>query len=338
MPDLIYPTNAELEEIAQVLIPRLAADRPIFDLFPFENVDASTLIWDQEDNYLGLAQARGLNGNPARISRVGVSRFVMLPGVYGEFSTLDERELTERRQYGTFAQPADVSDMVMREQRRLLERRLDRIEWILWTLLATGTFSVVGPNNSLLHTDAYPIQTYTAGTTWATAATSTPLHDLRQVQLLHRGQSVSFYRDAIAWVNLVTLNNMLANTNNADLYGRRVAGLATVNSPEQLNQLLTMDNLPKVGVYDEGYLDDAKAFHPFIPDNKAVVVGKRTNNAPVGMFSFTRNANNPGMAPGPYMKIVDNGERAVPRNIEIHDGFNGGPKIHYPGAVVLMNV
>lgn len=338
MADLIYPTNAELQEIAQVLIPRLAQDRPVFDLFPFANVDASVLIWDQEDNYLGLQQVRGLNGAPPRISRVGVSRFVMVPGVYGEFSTLDERELTERRQYGTFAQPADVSDMVMREQRRLLERRLDRIEWILWTLLANGTFAVYGANNALQHTDTYTTQGYTASVTWATSATATPLFDLRQVQLKHRGQSVAFNAQSGAWMNRITFNSLISNTNNADLYGRRVAGLATVNSPEQLNSLLMMDDLPSVHVYDEGYLDETKTFQPFIPNNKVVVIGRRLNQAPVGDYAFTRNANNPGMAPGPYMKIVDNGERAVPRNIEIHDGHDGGPRLYYPGAIVVMTV
>lgn len=336
--DLLYPRNADLTEIEQVLIPRLAADRPVFDLFPFENVDASILMWDQEDNYIGLQQARGLNGQPSRITRVGVSRFIMEPGVYGEHSPLDEYELTERRKYGTFAQPVDVSDMVMREQRRLLERRLDRIEWILWTLISTGTFSVFGPTKALLHTDTYPVQSFTATTTWATSATATPLHDFRSVQLLHRGQSTSFYRNAQAWMNIVTFNNLISNTNNADLYGRRVTGLATVNSPEQLSQLLTMDNLPSLNIYDEGYLDDTKTFQPFIPNNKVVVIGKRTNNAPVGSFAFTRNANNPGMAPGPYMKIVDNGEREVPRTITLHDGFNGGPRISFPGSIVVMNV
>jgi hypothetical protein len=53
---------------------------------------------------------------------------------------------------------------------------------------------------------------------------------------------------------------------------------------------------------------------------------------------MVRNANNPGLAPGAYMKIVDNGDRAVPRLIQVHDGHNGGPALLYPSAIVVMTV
>jgi hypothetical protein len=336
--EYIYPNSATLTEIAQVLIPRLIGDRPIFQEFPFDNVDAAVVMWEQEDNYTGLQAARGLNGEPPKIKRAGMKRWEMAPGVYGEYSPIDEHELTVARQYGQFGAPMDISDRVMREARHLLERRLDRIEWILWTLLSTGTFAVPGPNGTTIATDTYPIQTYTASTSWATAATSTPLHDFRQVQLKHRGQSTSFYADAKAFMNLNTANNALVNTNNADLYGRRVTGLATVNSPGQWAQLNAEDNLPQPVIYDEGYLDDSGTFHPFIPDNTVVVLGKRFNAAPLGRFVYTRNANNPNAGPGPYMRVIDTADYKVPRSIEVHDGYNGGPAIEYPGSVVLMNV
>jgi hypothetical protein len=158
------------------------------------------------------------------------------------------------------------------------------------------------------------------------------------VQLKHRGQSTSFYADAKAFMNLNTANNALVNTNNADLYGRRVTGLATVNSPGQWAQLNAEDNLPQPVIYDEGYLDDSGTFHPFIPDNTVVVLGKRFNAAPLGRFVYTRNANNPNAGPGPYMRVIDTADYKVPRSIEVHDGYNGGPAIEYPGSVVLMNV
>lgn len=327
-----------LTEIAQILIPRLVGDRPIFQEFPFDNVDASLVAWEIEDNYTGLQAARGLNGEPPKIKRAGLKRWEMTPGVYGEYSPLDEVELTKARQYGTFGTPMDISDRVMREARHLLERRLDRIESILWTLVSTGTFSVPGPNGTTIATDTYPVQTYTASTGWGTPATSTPLHDFRQVQLKHRGQSTSFYAQAKAYANLNTWNNALVNTNSADLYGRRVTGLATVNSPAQLGALLLEDNLPQPVIYDEGYLDDAGTFHSFIPDNTVVVLGKRFNAAPLGSFVYTRNANNPNAAPGPYMRVIDTADFKIPRTIEVHDGFSGGPSIQYPGSVIVMNV
>jgi hypothetical protein len=53
---------------------------------------------------------------------------------------------------------------------------------------------------------------------------------------------------------------------------------------------------------------------------------------------MTRNANNPGMAPGRYQKIIDRGENEVPRKIEVHRGHNGGPVIYFPGSIVAMTI
>lgn len=342
MAEFTYPSNAELREIAQDLLPRLAADRPVFDFMPIEEPDAFLVMWEQEDSYTGLQQIRGLNGAPAKVQRVGLKRYQMQGGVYGEYIPLDETELTVRRQYGTFATPVDLSDLVMRAQRQLLVRRLDRIETILWNLLSTGTFSVPGPNGAVLHQDSFALQTFTATTPWSTVATATPLADLRAVQILARGHSVRFDRTALCFVNQITANTILSNTNSADLFGRRVSGLATVNSIPQLNELLTMDNLPNIVPYDMGYLQDAATpggtatFVPFIADHTGVVIGKRTDGAPIGNFQMIRNANNPDLGPGAYMKIIDRGELQVPRSIEVHDGLSGGPAIWFPSAVVKL--
>lgn len=342
MAEFTYPTNAELREIAQDLLPRLAADRPVFDFMPIEEPDAFLVMWEQEDSYTGLQQIRGLNGSPPKVQRVGLKRYQMQGGVYGEYIPLDETELTVRRQYGTFATPVDISDLVMRAQRQLLVRRLDRIETILWNLLATGTFSVPGPSGAVLHQDSFTLQTFTAVVPWSTVATATPLADLRAVQILARGHSVRFDRTAQLFVNQITANTILSNTNSADLFGRRVSGLATVNSIPQLNELLTMDNLPNIVPYDMGYLQDpaipggTSTFVPFIANGTGVVIGKRTDGAPIGNFQMIRNANNPDLGPGAYMKIIDRGEIQVPRSIEVHDGLSGGPAIWFPSAVVKL--
>jgi hypothetical protein len=139
-------------------------------------------------------------------------------------------------------------------------------------------------------------------------------------------------------MNRKTSNRMLANTNAADLYGRRTAGLGTFNSLDQVNQLLAGDDLPNIVVYDEGYLDSSGTFQPYIADNKVVVVGKRPAGQSLGAYRYTRNANNPDLAPGAYMKIIDTAERSVPRTIEVHDGHNGGCVLYFPSAIVIMSV
>lgn len=413
------PTAASLEAIAQDKLPRLTAQRPIFQDFPFVNSDYAEVMWEQKDNYVGLQQARGLNGEPPKVTRVGGKRYQMPPGVYGEWAPIDERELTTRRAWGSFNQPIEARDLVMDVQDQLLGRRLDRMESIIWTLLANGIFSVPGPTGAIVHTDSYTTQQFTAAVSWATAGTATPLADLRSIKLLARGHSVSFGTDAKLYANQKTANNMLNNTNQNDLAGRRTGGFGTFNSIAQINELFTMDNLPNLVEYDEGYLVEggiatatittagsgytngtytaqgftggggtgaqatvvvsggaitsvtmtsfgsgytsapalsltglgagtgaavagvvSNPFVPFIPDNLAILIGRRPMGQVVGEFKMVRNANNPGMAPGPYMKVIDNsqGNGRPPANIEVHDGFSGGPALYFPSAIVVLHV
>lgn len=336
MPDYLYPTAIELRQVAQELVPRLAANRAAFDIFPIQPVNSSILEWEQKDNFTGLQQVRGLNGMPSRVKMVSGKRFLYTPGVYGEFIIIDERQITERRPYGSFAGSIDISDLVRESQDKLMGRELDRQESTIWTLLATGTFSV-SDGTSILHTDAYTTQTFSAGVAWATVATATPLADLRAVQLRSRGYSVNFGAQARAYMNRTTLNSMLSNTNSADLAGRRLAGLASINSLEQVNMLYAMDDLPSIVPYDLGYIDDTGTFQLFIPNNKVIVVGARTDGDPVGEYRLTRNANNPDVGPGSYDKVVDDPNR-VPRSVEVHRGHNGGVVIYHPAAVVVMTV
>ena len=347
--DYVFPVSADLIEIARDKLPMLIADRPIFTYFPIKDHDSTLVTWEQRDNYSGLQQIRGIDGQPPSVTKTGLRRFAEEPGVYGEFILLDEQELTNRRVPGQFGAPLDISDMVMDAQDQLIQRRLDRQEALLWTLASTGTFSVVGKDNAVIHTSTYLRQTFTAAVTWATFATATPLADFSAVQLLARGHSVNFGSGAKAFMNRKTFNNLRSNTNAADIYGRRTTGLGTVNSLAQWNELLSQDDLPEIVIYDAGYLVDGSVnpnatdmtqfgvFTPFIPDATVVVFGQRPGNQPIGGFQQCRNVNNGG-APGVYMKVIDRVDEQVPRSIEVHDGFNGGPTIDFPSALCVMSV
>lgn len=338
MPDYVFPTSTELIEIAQEKIPMLSTARAGFDILPMRSVDQPMLIWEQRDNYTGLQQARGLGGRPTRVTKVGAKRYMMEPGYYGEFQEIDEREITTRRQFATWNTPINITDLVMEAQDQLLGRRLDRVEQIIWSLLVTGKFSVF-QDNVLMHTDEFPLLSYASVIPWSTQATSTPLQNFRDIQLLGRGKSVNFGAGATAYMNRRTSNFMLANTNNADLAGKRTSGLANVLSPSDAQTLLTGEGLFNLRIYDEGYLSEPLGeFVPFIPDNKIVVVGQRPAAQKVGEYRMTRNANNVGLQSGPYMKVIDRGEQQVPRSIEVHDGHNGGPVLFFPSSVIVMGV
>lgn len=339
--DVIYPTSLRLEEIAQEKLPALEADREIFKIFPVRNQDEDELSWEQLDRYKGLQSVRGLGGEPGRVKSIGVNRYGMRPGTYGEYMLIEEVELTRSRKPGTFGTPIDLTELVLRKQNHLLQRRLDRIELIGWTLLTTNTFSVSNMEGAILHTDTANFRTFTAAVGWSTYATATPLNDFRTITLLHRGYSVVFDASATAYMNRSTYFQFINNKNDSDLFGRRKDGLATINNLGALNALLTGDDLPSIKIYDNTYQDENDNPQLFIPDGKVVIVGKRPGNIPVGGYIMTRNASNPSFTPGAYTRVTDSadsGMNPVPRMIKVEDGHNGGPAVEYPSSVVIATM
>lgn len=342
MPTFTYPLNSDLIKVLPEKAARLVQNRLGFQLMPVRNVNAALVQWEQKDNYIGLQQLRGLDGAPQHVSRVGSKLFSANPGVYGEFATITETELTTRAGSYTGGDAIDVGDLVADAQDMLLVRERDRIEQVIFALLTTGTYSVLSANG-VVATDIFSLQTASRAVAWATVATATPLVDLRAVQLKGRGYGVNFGRQAMAIMNRSTANNFLGNTNASDLGGKRYQGGSTINNVEGINQILMGEDLPIITIYDEGYYDATNTWQLFVPNNVVVVVGKRQDSDPIGEYVMTRNANNPGLTPGRYQYIVDrinatNAEKRTPPNIEVHEGHSGGPTIYHPNSIVVLTV
>jgi hypothetical protein len=337
MATFVYPSNAVLTEVAQVLVPRLTQDDLLFQIMPMRDVDADVIMWEQMDDFVGLQQVRGINGQPGYVKATGAKTWMIQPGVYGEYALIDEKMLTARRQYGTFGTPINISDLVTQKQNQLLQRRLDRIRYIGWTLLSTGTFSVAAPNAAIVHTDTFSLGTATFSD-WSVVATATPLADLRALQLTGPSVGTDFGPGSMLVVNRQTANYLLANTNAADLGGKRTQGLANIMTLTEVNALLTGEGLPNIVVYDLGYKNDAGSFTRFLPVDKAIAIGQRPAGAPVAEYLMTRNANNEDLSAGPYMMVEDTfDQKKPPRQIKVHDGHNGGPAIYYPGSIVVAS-
>lgn len=336
MATFVYPSTAELREIEQEILPALVASDPIFEFFPPATEDAETLIWEQQDNFLGLQQVRGIDGAFARVIKIGAKRYQMDPGYYGEFIDLNETELMRRRQLGTWNGLVNITDLSRSAQDQLLDRRIKRQRQILWTLAATGTFSVTGPSGAVLHTDTYSPQTASAAVAWGTVATATPLVDLRTVQLLGPSRGTSFGSGAKAFMNRTTFNKLVANTNASDLGGRYSVLFNQVRSVQSLNMILAGEDLPQLLVFDDGYYTDAGSFTRFLANDKVVIFGQRPGNSRIGEYRMVRNISNPGMAPGPYTEVRQQPE--PPKKVNVYDGHNGGPVIFFPGSIVILTV
>lgn len=333
----VFPSANELMGVEQALKPTLTKDNPAFAILPEVDKNIPLLVWEQMDNFTGMMQARGLNGPPSLVRAVGSKQFQMQPGYYGEFMRLNEAELTLTRQFATWNQPVDVTDLVLARGNQLLHRQIKRQSWLIWQLLVNGYFLVTDPNGVLIHGDSYQQRVFTALVPWSNLASATPMADFRAVRPLARGYSISLGAQSTAYANSTTVRNCMNNANQADLGGKRVGGGNSINSLSDMNNVLNVNDCPRLAEWDGGWQDDAGNFNLDIPDNLVVVKGVRVDGAAVGNFINTRNANNPGFAPGPYYKAFQP-ENAVPPTVEVHRGVNGGCALYFPSAIIVMKV
>jgi hypothetical protein len=337
-----FQTNAALTQISQNLIQSATLDDPIFKIFPIRNRNASRLRWTVKDNYKGLMKLRGLGGEPTSVQRVATNVYEDIPGVYGEFMTIDEIEMTNRAAGvpADFSVPIAVDDLVSESQEQLTLRQVQRMKQICWTLAVTGTFSVALPTGGIGHTGSYTPQAVTVSPLWSTTATATPMKNLRDLQPTYGfGTSTMFNGMGQAWMNSATLNYALGNTNANDFGGRRSAGGGTLNGITGLNQVLLDQGTPQVNIWDDGYIDDTGTFQLYIPTGKVLVVGKRPDGETPGEFQMTRNIVSGSSAPYSFVDDRTKGPiKAVPPRIDIHQGYSGGPVIERATQLVVMTV
>jgi hypothetical protein len=345
--DFMLPTSADLKMTEQALLPIMTQDDPLFKFFPIVDEDAALLVWEQRERYTGLQRARGVGGEYTLVDMVPIKQFWTPFGSYGERFEFGENEILHMRQPGTWAEPISVNDLVAPAQEFALVRRIWRVKFNLWTMITTGTITVTNKFGVVIYQETYALQTFTATTPWSTLATATPVADIRAVQLFGRGFSIDFGAKASLFMNLATFNAFINNNNNADLRGIRLQYGATVNALPEMNKLLMGLNLPEIVIYDETWLEE----HPnpvstaqrqtnlFLPFGKAVLMGKRPGGAPLGNYVQGRNIDNPGFAPGAFMKVADSADANIhPRRLSIYDGHNGAMRIPHPYGVVVLNV
>lgn len=332
-----YPTTRELKEINPEKIQNLTRTRPTFDIFPITESPFWTLEWFQKDNWRGFQQLRGINGEPGYVKMQGERAFSAKPGVFGEFMTIDEEMMTLRAQQVPSGQPVNIDDLVTEGQDYMNNRELDLIEYIHWKALLDGQFTFIGPTGAT-YGDQFTIQTGTFSN-WSDLANATPLADLMGLKVLATGKSVSFGSGAQLFLNSVTMSYLLRNQNAHDLGGQLAissGGIKPAKTPAEINTLLASHNLPQLVEYDEGYFAESTGtFTKWIPNDVVSVVGDRLNGDRLGEYRMVRNANNPNQEPGRYEKVIDHGDKRVPRLIELHRGHNGGLVIYYGSAFVV---
>jgi len=334
----VYPTNAEVLQLQMDLLPRYAEGRLGFQVLPFRNSDYDRIIFQQPDIFRGLQQWRGL-GQPTRV--VGAynpygRHCEVRPGYWGEHDYIPEEFMTTAAQPATCSAVLDLTEHVARLQMRLMERRYNRTEFLIWQALVFGRYEALNEQGQIVQEASYAIQQVSSGIPWSNILTATPLDDFRQIKLRSRGTSASFGVDSMAVMNQVTFNCLARNQNPNDVGKAGLSACCTFMGLDIVNQQFAAQGLPQLKVYDQGFVDEADNFQPYLPDGYVVVVGKRPGVDPIGHYQLTRNAVGCVESSGFWQKLVDTCDREVPRKITLFDGHNGGPAIEYPRAVVVL--
>ena len=327
-----------VKEVFATYVQRSEDTRLGMQLFPQVEKDATSLIYERHDLLRGVQAARGLNGPTQPAVMPGYSTYSSDPAYYGDHIALIEKDLVERRKVGdwdTFDSQGELTDRAA----NYLERRYcDRIEKNAFDLCINGSYDGQDAQGRQKYFDIYAIGKYTPGTLFSDTANSTPLAYFRTtIATAEKGVSVDF-RSGEMLMNRATLNTILSNTKAGDLGDRRFDVGQTLNSVDELNDILIANDLPKVRIYNEGYYPEPSgAFTRFIPDGKILILGKRTDGEPIGEYWLTRAAQNGGK-PGYWVDVVDmtTGVGSDPPKVLVKAGHNGGPKLFYPEAVISI--
>lgn len=333
------PTNAEMQTLQQDLMPRFINGRLAYNLLPFKESDFAQIIFHEPDIFRGMQNWRGLD-KPTRTVRdhwnpYGSMRAVE-PGYWGESDCISEAFLTRAAQPGTCMEVIDLTEHIVRRQERLLERRYNRIEFNIWQALIFGKYEALSDSGQVMEQQFFNVQQVSSIVPWSDPLLSTPMADFRCIKLRGRGTSASFGPTANAYMNAVTANCLFRNLNPVDIGKSALTACCTWQGLDVINQQFAAQELPKLHIYDEGFVDENGNFFPYLPDGYVAILGTRPGNVPLGHYWLTRNAVGCAISSGFWTKLVDTCDREVPRRISLYDGHNGGPAIEYPKAVIVL--
>ncbi len=327
-----------LRKVADLRLPRMKEGRLGLKLMPIVNVNETTLEYERNQVTRGLQFARGVGGSPGTVNKPGFESRIVSPGYYGDAYRINEQELVNKRETGSWTEFDSEGKQTGRASEFLTQRYLDRIEYNVFTFLLTGGFEAKNIQGVPYYQPVYDVNALTPGTLFSDLANSTPRRYLQdQIATLHqRGYSVRFDKGWMV-MSSKTAITMLNNTNANDIGGRRFDVGQTANSFKELNQLFLANGIPEMTIYDEGYFPETGNFTLYVPEGKILLIGVRQDGEPIGEYRQTRNAYNPNSAPGEHYRVIDNRDREGPPEVVCEAGHNGGPVPHYPEAVAVIN-
>lgn len=351
---LTYPTNVQLDRLLQEYVVDLSDLVGLNEFAPIIGFDYQEVRWDELDSDFGMTAPHGMDSDPRIDKRPGSKTRSYEPIPFKESDVIKESELLKARQLGTLGGVVSIDTLVARVMKSRADKTKIRAEWCVWQM-AQGLLDI--EENGVKVTEAFPVQTFDTQVAWDQYATATPLKDIQDAAMQFRGPTGATGEGAFAYVNRKTLNDVLNNKNDDDLWGFRSQNfLALTFSTKEVNSIFEARGLPTLRLYDGGYVDKNKQFQFFIPDDVVIIKGKRQLNQVVANFATTptlhRKKKDGNMDNGFFsileingrpntgsssVNLNDLGEAANP-NIKHTGGVYGGPVCWYPRSIIKMDV
>lgn len=340
------PTTLELQgavklrKLMQLYLPRAMESRELLKLFPLVKDNATELVYERRQVETGLQSARGLDGPTGPVQKPGLDAYKVAPGYYGDHYLISEQELINLRDAGKWDDFENYDSQAARGTEHLTRRFLDRCEYSVAQMVMTGGYTATSAQGINYISQIFNIPQYSPITPFSDINNSQPLNYFRDlIPQLELGRSVNFQKGFIM-CSRPSINLILKNQNPADLNGRRLQYGQTINSADDLNEILVSNDLPTFRVYDKGYYSDPPgspfdppafqpgAFNRFLTNGMFVLVGVREDGEQLGEYRLTRAGQNERSAPGEWYQ-VDDLRIKTPPQVVLRAGHNGGPVPYY---------
>lgn len=356
MANVLYANNAELNAVLQNLLPERTMNDPVFtDIMRPRSIQEQTILWEQKDSFYGYTPGRAPGTGFGQVAREGFDRYSITAVQYGEEKIMDEKFVLNSRQIGQFGTRMNLTETQMSDQLHLIDRFIKRYKYNVWNLLTTGQYRALGPKGELVGSDSYTFNSFTVATAWSNYSASTPLLDLRNMKLKHRGQSAMFNKKAKLYMQSEDINNMLSNTNPNDLGAKRVITQNAGAQPMSLmdvNRFFLDNDLPEIVEYDEFYATGVNTptsavspYTMFIPQGTAVCIGAREYGEPVMDYTMTptfpqvMGQNGESIGGGVWDNLYFDFKLDM-ENWEAKSriAFAGAPRVLFPSAVITVDL
>lgn len=339
---LLFPTTQEVTHI----IRNRFQDPGVFigrGILPDKDIRTAKILVDVVDAPTGMTRAHALGSDPKIIKGLGSRRREYRTGHWKETRRWNEQELLETRQVGTFSERAG-RDLVNQGAVQLDNRLEVRKEWLRWEALINGVIEI--DEDGVQYTVDFGVPaSHKADLTdggagevpWTNHADATPIKNLLEWINAFIGTGAradTMYYDQVVAQDLIQCAEIRDLLKQSSL----VVNLNTGNLPQVLQMFVPQ---LKFVQYDQGYADDAGAYHFFVPDSHVVITGTGAPGEQLGDFASTISLHNGGVdkpQPGKFAILEDHSQKEKNPYIDLTVGQYGLPRLFHPNWIVSAKV